>query len=148
LTRRPRPPEPRSGYGDVGYNHHPFPRDKIRPITPHINRLAAAGVILDRFYVADRCAPSRASLLTGRVPIHVSQNNPPIWQRGGGVPVEMATIADVLRGRGYVCRLLGKWHAGHDSAARLPVHRGFASSFGLLGGMADHYTQVGGEQMA
>ena len=37
--------------------------------TPHIDRLAAQGVVFDNFYVAtSKCSPSRAAILTGRNP--------------------------------------------------------------------------------
>jgi len=37
--------------------------------TPHIDRLARRGVILDAFYVQPVCSPTRAALLTGRYPM-------------------------------------------------------------------------------
>ena len=48
------------GHGDLGFNGNP----KIR--TPHLDQLARESVRLDRFYVSPVCAPTRASLLTGR----------------------------------------------------------------------------------
>ena len=50
------------GWGDVGYNG-----SEIR--TPHIDRLAAEGVKLDRFYANPLCSPTRAALMTGRSPL-------------------------------------------------------------------------------
>ena len=50
------------GWADVGYHNN-------RVDTPNIDSLAAAGIELDRFYVAPTCTPTRAGLLTGRYPI-------------------------------------------------------------------------------
>ena len=38
--------------------------------TPHIDALAAKGVVLDRYYVQDVCSPSRATFMTGRFAMH------------------------------------------------------------------------------
>ena len=129
------------GFNDVGYNHNAR-KGKVVPITPNLDKLAHSGVILDRIYTYTRCAPSRASLLTGRYPMHVSQRNPSVSMRGGGVPLEMTTIAEKLKGKGYTSYLIGKWHAGSDLRSRIPVARGFSHSFGMLGGMSDYFSQV------
>src|SRR5687768_18490321 len=51
------------GYGDLGCYGHP----KFK--TPHLDRLAAEGVRLTQFNTPmPFCAPTRASLLTGRYP--------------------------------------------------------------------------------
>src|SRR5947209_3542290 len=48
------------GYGDVGCHGNPVLK------TPHIDRFAADAVECTHFYVSPVCAPTRASLLTGR----------------------------------------------------------------------------------
>ena len=48
------------GYGDVGAHQNP----QIR--TPNMDRLHAESVRLTQFYVSPVCAPTRASLMTGR----------------------------------------------------------------------------------
>ena len=47
------------GYQDVGFRGSDI-------LTPNIDRLAKEGVILENHYVMPQCAPSRASLMTGR----------------------------------------------------------------------------------
>ena len=52
------------GYGDLGSFGHPYIR------TPNIDTLAAEGQRWTDFYVAAPvCSPSRAALLTGRLPV-------------------------------------------------------------------------------
>src|SRR4051812_48071718 len=50
------------GWRDVGFHGSPDIR------TPNIDKLAATGARLERFYVAPLCTPTRAALLTGRHP--------------------------------------------------------------------------------
>ena len=74
--------------------------------TPHLDRLAAQGVLF-RNAIANTpvCTPSRASLLTGR---HA-------WTcrcivNDLRLPEDEISIADVLKGQGYRTGYIGKWH--------------------------------------
>ncbi len=57
------------GWKDVGYHG-----SEIR--TPHIDKLATAGVRLERHYVYPTCSPTRAGLLTGRNPSRFGIHGP------------------------------------------------------------------------
>src|SRR5687768_17645268 len=48
------------GYGDLSLHGNPHVR------TPNLDRLATNGIQFERFFVSPVCAPTRASLLTGR----------------------------------------------------------------------------------
>src|SRR6516162_6425880 len=76
--------------------------------TPNFDALAASGAHFQNWYAgAPVCAPSRASLLTGRYPIRcgVPNNGPELK------PAE-ETIASLLKKGGYKTGALGKWHLG------------------------------------
>jgi choline-sulfatase len=75
-------------------------------ITPTIDSLAARGVVFDSAYCnTPLCAPSRASLLAGRLPSAIGA-----YDNGAEFPASVPTIAHHLRARGYETCLAGKMH--------------------------------------
>ncbi|MEM9825151.1 MAG: arylsulfatase [Planctomycetota bacterium] len=99
--------------------------------TPHIDSLAADGLLFTDFYNNGKCTTTRASLLTGRYP-----------QRGGrGIELlddRMRTIAERLLQMGYRTGMSGKWHNGKVKPHR-PIDRGFEESFGLWDGCCNFF---------
>ncbi|KAL1442904.1 hypothetical protein MTO96_030563 [Rhipicephalus appendiculatus] len=95
------------GWGDVSFH------GSQQIPTPNIDALAADGIVLDHHYVSPLCTPSRASLLSGRYPIHTGlQHN---------------TL-------GYESHAVGKWHLGHMTRNHTPTRRGFDSFYGYYSG--------------
>lgn len=124
------------GFGDVGFTG----AKDIK--TPNLDRLAATGVRLDRFYAAPVCSPTRAGLLTGRWPIRYGLMKAviPPWSHFGLAAAE-ATLPELLAGAGYERRgMVGKWHLGHATAAMLPPQRGFTDYYGHYNGAFDYFT--------
>lgn len=74
--------------------------------TPNIDRLAQQGTLFERCYVQNPvCAPSRATLMTGRYP-----HNHGLWANGVGLPAGNTLFSKVLADSGYDCGLVGKFH--------------------------------------
>jgi arylsulfatase A len=112
------------GYGDLSSYGGPVH-------TPNVDALAAGGARLTDWYVtAPICAPSRASIYTGRWPVRTGVTwcvEPPMPLR----PEEI-TIAEELKAGGYRTALLGKWHLGSkDAAWEMPLAHGFDTYWGL-----------------
>lgn len=112
------------GYGDLGCYGHPTIR------TPHLDRMAAQGIKLSQFYAAHLCTPSRAALLTGRLPIRSGLNQVLYPTSSGGISDSEITLAEALKARGYATMCIGKWHLGHLPAF-LPTRHGFDHYFGI-----------------
>ena len=117
------------GYGDLDI----FGHSTIR--TPRLDRMAEEGQKWTQFYVgAPLCTPSRAALLTGRLPIRsgmCSDKRGVLFpDSGGGLPAQEITLAEALKTKGYATACIGKWHLG-SLPQFLPTHNGFDYYFGI-----------------
>ncbi len=117
------------GYGDLGSYGHPYIR------TPEIDRLANLGQRWTDFYVAAPvCSPSRAALLTGRLPVRSGLYGDSVRvyfpDEPGGFPDEEVSLAEALKARGYAAGIFGKWHLG-DAEHAYPTRHGFDEWLGI-----------------
>ena len=113
------------GYGDLGITGNPVLQ------TPHIDALARAGAWMKNFYVSPVCAPTRASLMTGRYNYRTRVVDT-FKGRSMMEPAEV-TVAEVLRGAGYATGIFGKWHLGDNYPMRA-TDKGFEEALTLRGG--------------
>ncbi len=117
------------GYGDLACFGHPT------IATPNLDRMAAEGMKFTQFYsAAPVCTPSRAALMTGRLPLRngMCSNKRRVLfpDSKGGIPAEEITIAEALQASGYATACVGKWHLGH-LPQYLPTSNGFGRYFGI-----------------
>lgn len=124
------------GFGDVGFHGG-------EAGTPNVDRLAAEGLSLERFYVNPICSLTRASFMTGRDPLSLGLHGN-FKVNDAGLALEERMLPEAFREAGYQTALVGKWHlGGRDDPAYLPRGRGFDHFYGFLGGSIDAYTHRG-----
>lgn len=120
------------GWGDLGVFGHPAKE------TPNLDMMATEGMLFPDFYTANPlCSPSRAALLTGRLPIRNGFYTTNAHARNGYTPqVIVGGIQDnevllpkLLKSEGYSSKIVGKWHLGHQRQF-LPLKHGFDEWFG------------------
>jgi len=103
---------------DIGYSDFGCYGGEIH--TPNIDGIAANGIRFTQYHTENMCAPTRATLLTGRYHIRG-------FSKGDNV-----TIAEALGAGGYRTCMSGKWHNTNDAgpAREAPQNRGFQKFFG------------------
>eukprot|EP00051_Salpingoeca_urceolata_P032595 m.16473 g.16473 ORF g.16473 m.16473 type:complete len:669 (-) comp5258_c0_seq2:215-2221(-) len=130
------------GYNNVGFAHGPLNGGNPEMKTPNIDKLAMEGIRLERHYVYEYCSPTRSALMSGRVPIHVNQNNDcNSVTSDSGVDLRMTMLPAKLKAKNWATAMVGKWHLGARSPSNLPINRGFDTHLGFLKGGEDHFHQ-------
>jgi arylsulfatase len=121
--------------------------------TPHITRLAEAGLRYTNFHTTALCSPTRACLLTGRNHHSVGMAN--ITELATGFPgydgrqkPDKAAVATMLHQHGYASYALGKWHntPSEETGPTGPFDRwpdgplfGFDRFYGFMGGDSNQW---------
>jgi arylsulfatase len=117
------------GYGDPGVYGGGA---AIGAATPNIDRLATEGLKLTSTYAQYTCTPTRAAIMTGRLPVRTGLTRPIL--AGDKIAVNPWTgetnVAELLSKHGYYTLLVGKWHIGEGEGMR-PHEVGFDEFYGF-----------------
>jgi len=118
------------GFGDLGYYGNP----NIK--TPVLDSLASKSVRFNEFLVSPVCAPTRASIMTGK---HAMSAGVHDTYRGGAMMASSEiTIAEILKKANYKTGMIGKWHLGDNYPMR-PQDQGFEYTLNHLSGGIGQY---------
>ncbi len=116
------------GYGDFGAYGGGA---QIGAATPNIDQIATEGLKLTAAYSQHTCTPTRATILTGRLPVRSGLTRPIL--AGDNItknPWEgELSSAELLSEAGYHTMLVGKWHLGEPTGMR-PHDVGFDEFYG------------------
>ncbi|MGQ1784561.1 MULTISPECIES: arylsulfatase [unclassified Saccharicrinis] len=113
------------GFGDLGYYGNPHIK------TPVLDKFAGESARFSEFLVSPVCAPTRASLLTGRYSLRTGVHD--TYQGGAIMATSEITLAEVLKDAGYKTGMIGKWHLGDNYPFR-PEDQGFGYTLRHLSG--------------
>lgn len=121
------------GYGDAGC----YGQQLIK--TPNIDQLARDGKRFTQFYAGSTvCAPSRASLMTGK---HTGHG----YIRGNGeLPfrTQDTVLPQLLQQQGYNTGMAGKWGLGLKNTEGSPEKKGWNFFTGYLHHVEGHFQQA------
>jgi len=140
------------GWGNLGI-HRRQPQDELESQgalevhTPNLDSLIDEGILLDRHYVYRICAPSRSSLQSGRLAVHVNTANtgplavnPKDPVSGyAGIPRNMTGMAQKMRSAGYRTHMVGKWDAGMATPEQTPFGKGYETWTGYYQHANDYW---------
>jgi len=131
---------------DVGYNDVGYGSSDLHMMTPFIDDISGQGIRFGALYGQPICTPARASLLTGKYPIHMKmQHWQVVPQEPWGLPTQEVILPQYLRKLGYKTYSLGKWHLGHYNNASTPLNRGFDYFYGFYSGGIDYVSHISEE---
>ena len=106
--------------------------------TPHISKLAKAGVQLNQSYASTVCSPSRASLLSSRYDYHVGMDGE-VLKRGDARCLNVTTVGQQMKRNGVHTAFIGKQDVGYSSWACTPNCNGFDYFLGFYGPAQYYY---------
>lgn len=118
------------GWGDLSLHGNPDLETK------NLDKLARQSTQFNNFYVSPLCAPSRASILTGRY--HLATGVVSVSNGLEIMDTNETTLAELFKANGYHTGIFGKWHNGQHFPNR-PIDQGFDEFLGFTAGHWSNY---------
>lgn len=115
------------GFAEVGYNGQKLIQ------TPELDQLANNGMIFNNHYCGNAvCAPSRASLMTGKHPgkAYIRSNSPGYPNGQTPMTQNTETLGKLMKRAGYQTACIGKWGLGSFHDTGNPNKQGFDYFYG------------------
>lgn len=110
--------------------------------TPNIDRLADEGLLLTSTYAQSLCTPTRAALMTGRIPARSGLSRPILSGENPKVNpwASENTAAKILSANGYKTAISGKWHLG-EGDGYFPNQVGYDEFMAIMS-VASDFSQI------
>ncbi len=117
---------------DIGYwNISAYNLGMMGYQTPNIDRIAKEGALFTDWYGQQSCTAGRACFITGQSGFRTGLLKVGLPGAKEGLQARDVTIAELLKGQGYMTAQFGKNHLG-DADETLPTAHGFDEFFGSL----------------
>lgn len=107
------------------------------PCTPHLDALAAQGLLFRNAWADPVCSPTRACVMTGRHGFRTGVGSV-LTPQSPGLSTRETALPELLAG--YASTAVGKWHLSGDLGALHPNATGFGHFAGSLGGALNGYS--------
>jgi arylsulfatase len=115
---------------DIGYwNISAYSQGMMGYKTPNIDRIAHEGAMFTDYYAQQSCTAGRSAFITGQSPFRTGLLKVGLPGADLGLRAQDPTIADLLKGQGYMTFQHGKNHLG-DRNEFFPTVHGFDEFFG------------------
>ena len=115
---------------DVGYwNVSAYNRGQMGYRTPNIDRIARDGALFTDAYAQQSCTAGRAAFITGQSPVRTGLTKVGLPGAPEGLSAKDPTLANLLKGQGYMTGQFGKNHLG-DRNEFFPTVHGFDEFMG------------------
>jgi arylsulfatase len=117
---------------DIGYwNVSAYNQGMMGYKTPNIDRIAKEGALFTDWYGQQSCTAGRGAFITGQSPFRTGLLKVGLPGAKEGIQARDVTLAQLLKGQGYMTAQFGKNHLG-DADETLPTNHGFDEFFGSL----------------
>jgi arylsulfatase A-like enzyme len=117
---------------DIGYwNVSAYNQGMMGYKTPNIDRIAKEGALFTDWYGQQSCTAGRAAFITGQTGFRTGLLKVGLPGAPEGLKARDVTLAQLLKGQGYMTAQFGKNHLG-DRDEHLPTVHGFDEFFGSL----------------
>ena len=117
---------------DIGWwNVSAYNHGQMGYKTPNIDRIAKEGAMFTDWYGQQSCTAGRAAFITGQVGFRTGMLKVGLPGAPEGLKARDVTIAELLKGQGYMTAQFGKNHLG-DRDEHLPTAHGFDEFLGSL----------------
>jgi arylsulfatase A-like enzyme len=126
---------------DMGIDATPgYDIGDTKPHMPHLDQLASEGVTFDNVWAYPLCAPTRASILTGRYGFRTGVLDVETTADISPDEKTLQAYLDENTGSAYSHAIIGKWHLSNNDALR-PTQMGVGTYAGILGGGVQNYDE-------
>ena len=117
---------------DIGYwNISAYNQGMMGYKTPNIDRIAREGALFTDWYGEQNCTAGRSAFITGQSGFRTGNLKVGLPGAKEGLQARDVTLAQLLKGQGYMTAQFGKNHLG-DADETLPTAHGFDEFFGSL----------------